>query len=88
MAPCSPPIPWKQREFFAALYKDVIQFYKEFGPKDHSGLGLQVLWLQPLAQHNSSALCLVHPQCLKTEIKAWKTGETKTELMEGVFPLE
>lgn len=60
-APCSPPIPWEQREFFAALHKDVVQLYKEFGPKDHGGFGLQVLWLQPLAQPNSSPLCLVPP---------------------------
>lgn len=44
---------------FLQPHKDVIQLYKEFGPKDDSGFGLQVLWLQPLAQPNSSALCLV-----------------------------
>lgn len=66
----------------------MIQLYKEFGPKDHGEFDVQMLWLQPLAQPRSSALCLVLPRCLKTEIKAWKTGETKTELMEGVFPVE
>lgn len=59
VAPCSPPIPWEQRGIFLQPHKDVIQLYKEFGPKDYSGFGLQVLWLQPLAQPNSSALCLV-----------------------------